>query len=340
MSDAREAWEAMAGRHLVLGRGVTFSATPDGMEARVLGRAVPLSGAEPHAASLFLAPVLASDVVSTLSSSIPSEVVQRAVVGLLERGILEEHRAASAPVPSVFNPETLGDPAILSDVAGALAGGRAVIVPNAFRPELAEEVRAWLTASTEWQEEQYFGPDRPYFQFHRHTIVWPLVMPQVLRDVAHSLGAPESKAFMQALAGVDCSGRFVMTAASNRAGDYSLPHNDDNGLRTLTYIWYVSKGWRPDWGGHLVWCPTGSMVTPEFNSLVLFRVHRGTLHFVTPVAPHAPGGRLSVSGWWHRAAAVPDGMLATTTLGGIHLTPGVYGEPTGVIGARRAVVAL
>jgi hypothetical protein len=82
------------------------------------------------------------------------------------------------------------------------------------------------------------------------------------------------------------------------------------------------------------------MVTPEFNSLVLFRVSRASLHFVTPVAPHAEGGRLSVSGWWHRPVAAPDNRPVATTLGGIHLSPGVYGDPTTVVGERGGVVAL
>ncbi len=353
MSAADEAWEAIARRRLVIGEGVGFSPVgAGGFEAKVRGRAVPLSSAEQHVASQFLAPILAGDVAHAPSSSTPAEDARRAIAALLDRGILEEHRAVpSAPthpsppnpaagVPWVFNPETLGDPAVLEGVAGALARGRAVVVADALRPELAEEACASLTASTAWREESYFHPDRPYFQFHRWTITWALAMPGILRDVARSLGAPEAKAFMQALSGVDCSGSFVLGAASNRAGDYSLPHNDDGGLRSLTYIWYVSKGWRPDWGGHLMWGPTGAMVTPAFNSLVLFRVNRASLHFVTPVAPHAQGGRLSVAGWWHRAATLPEGRPAATVLGGIHLSPGVYGDPTSVVGGREGVVAL
>jgi 2OG-Fe(II) oxygenase superfamily len=339
---APDAWEAIARRRLVLGERVTFSPVgAGGIEAQVAGRAVPLEGVEPYVASRFLSPTLAGDVASA-PSPMPAEDLQRAVAALLDRGVLEEHRAVTteAAPPSAFNPQTLGDRALLDDVAGALAEGRAVVVRDALRPELAEAAYASLTASTAWQEERYFQPDRPYFQFQRHTISWPLALPRVLHDVARSLGAPETKAFMQALAGVDCSGSFELCAASNRAGDYSLPHNDHGGLRALTYIWYVSKGWRPDWGGHLAWGPTGSMVTPEFNALVLFCVSRASMHFVTPVAPHAQGGRLSVSGWWHRSVAVPDGRPVATVLGGIHLSPGVYGEPTRVVRGRDGVVAL
>jgi hypothetical protein len=269
----------------------------------------------------------------------PVADAERTVASLLQRGVIER-LPSSAGAPSVFNPAALGDPAIQEDVAQALAQGRAVLVQDALRPELAEAAYAFLTESAAWQEEYYFNPDRPYFQFHRTSITWPLAMPPALRAVARSLGAPGAKAFMQALCGVDCTGTFGLCAASNRAGDYSLPHNDNSGLRALTYIWYVSKGWRPDWGGHLVWCPTGSLVTPAFNSLVLFRVTRESLHFVTPVAPHAQGGRLSVSGWWHRAVAVPDGRPVATILGGVHLSPGVYGEPTSLVRGRKGVVAL
>jgi hypothetical protein len=340
VSAAPEAREAIVRRRLVLGEGVTFSPVGSGgFEAQVAGRAVPLSIADEYVASLFLGPVLAGEAASDPSCRLPAEDVLRAAAALLDHGVLEEHRAV-AGVPRALNPETLGDPDVLSAVGRALVQGRAVIVRDALRPELAEEAYASLTASTAWEEERYFHPDRPYFQFHRATISAPRAMPPVLREVAQSLGAPETKALMQSIAGVDCSGSFVLCAASNRAGDYSLPHNDDGGMRALTYIWYVSKGWRPDWGGHLAWGPTGSMVTPAFNSLVLFRVTAESLHFVTPVAPHAEGGRLSVSGWWHRSTPGPDRRPVATVLGGVHLSPGVYGEPTCVVGGREGVVAL
>jgi Rps23 Pro-64 3,4-dihydroxylase Tpa1-like proline 4-hydroxylase len=119
-----------------------------------------------------------------------------------------------------------------------------------------------------------------------------------------------------------------------------MPHNDDGGLRSLGYVWYVSKGWRPDWGGNLVWCPNGSMVAPELNLLVLFPVRRTSLHFVTPVSPHAQGGRLAISGFWQRAVATADNRPVATILGGVHLSPGVYGDPTAVVGEMEGVITL
>ena len=38
-----------------------------------------------------------------------------------------------------------------------------------------------------------------------------------------------------------------------QSGDHSLPHTDWVGQRTVSYVWHLSKGWRPEWGGALYW---------------------------------------------------------------------------------------
>ncbi|KAH8061226.1 hypothetical protein JL721_8887 [Aureococcus anophagefferens] len=74
--------------------------------------------------------------------------------------------------------------------------------------------------------------------------------------------------------------------------------------RTVAYVWHLSKGWRPEWGGALYWAGADHAVATHpasFNTLVLFCVTTTSAHFVTTVSPHHEGKRLTFNGWWQSA---------------------------------------
>lgn len=130
------------------------------------------------------------------------------------------------------------------------------------------------------------------------------------------------------------SGSEVVDFGSNlfwfKPGDFYGMHNDvanEGGvLRTLSFTYYLGPaanegGWDSKWGGRFVWCrramnttstkrASPSFVTPDFNTLFLFRVDKGTDHFVERVfqseqeALRAP--RLSMQGWW--SVPTPRGL--------------------------------
>lgn len=69
--------------------------------------------------------------------------------------------------------------------------------------------------------------------------------------------------------------------------------------------------WDERRGGDLVWCEPYQRFAPRHNTLYLFRVHEGSMHFVQPIARNsmidadsntrsADGGRkrLAVNGWF------------------------------------------
>lgn len=85
-----------------------------------------------------------------------------------------------------------------------------------------------------------------------------------------------------------------------RPGDYLTLHDDTGvGERRAAYTLGFSRGWRPDWGGQLLFHePDGEILRglqPGFNVLTLFRTPKW--HSVAPVAGYAGAKRLSITGW-------------------------------------------
>lgn len=247
---------------------------------------------------------------------------------------------AGTSLKDLLSREVVESPTLLQTVGRAVAAGRAVAIANAFRVELAEAVATELLNSDSWAVDAFFDARRPYFQY-RQQVILRMSLPPLVKQVGVALEAGESRALMSEITGIDCNGELRIGAARYGVGDYSFPHNDDGGFRCLTYIWYLCRPWQPDWGGHFVWCPSGTLLSPGFNMLVLFKVTRQSTHFVTPVAPHAAGNRLSINGWWERSEQAADGRPTGRELGGIQLCDGWHGsDGASEISPGTAVVTL
>lgn len=86
-------------------------------------------------------------------------------------------------------------------------------------------------------------------------------------------------------------------------GHFLSQHNDSHvgeGWRIAYVLSLAIDDWRPDWGGYLnFYDQDGDIVAgylPRFNTLSLFAVPN--LHAVSYVAPYAPVGRFSITGWF------------------------------------------
>lgn len=83
--------------------------------------------------------------------------------------------------------------------------------------------------------------------------------------------------------------------------DHSNPHTDRLEARTVTFLWQLTKDWKPEWGGAFYWNKAyyeNAYQHPSYNTLLLFSVTVNSVHMVTPVTKNAKGKRLTYGGWY------------------------------------------
>jgi thiol-disulfide isomerase/thioredoxin len=208
--------------------------------------------------------------------------------------------AADAPPPSI---ETFLRPpvrAALMDAGPRLSAGGLVVIRDAFEPDFAERMYRSLDGSTNWRVQEGY---EAHFHYHYHALGPAGAYPADLDGCSRVFDSPATKDWVTRVSGRPCPGPTEFFANWYLPGDYLHPHNDvaandAHSHRQVTFVWYLAKEWRPEWGGALFWCPTGSYLPPSFNTLCLFNVGPESTHSVTHVSPFARGKRLAITGWW------------------------------------------
>ncbi len=114
------------------------------------------------------------------------------------------------------------------------------------------------------------------------------------------LNTPEVVAFAAAVTGEAAVTKIDAQATRFRPGDFLALHNDTGvGERRAAYTLGMTRDWRADWGGQLLFHDDAGDVSrgfrPGFNVLTLFRTPQW--HSVAPVAAYAGRARLSITGW-------------------------------------------
>lgn len=120
-----------------------------------------------------------------------------------------------------------------------------------------------------------------------------------LHSVTEFLNGPEFMAFARAVTGEPVV-KVDAQASHYRPGHFLTLHDDrGGGERRAAYTIGLTRGWRPDWGGQLLFHDAAGDVTrgfaPKFNVLTLFKTPQW--HSVAPVAPYAARPRFSITGW-------------------------------------------
>ena len=135
-----------------------------------------------------------------------------------------------------------------------------------------------------------------------------------IHEVSEFLNGPE---FLDLLRGVTGRNEIVKAeafATLYRPGDFLTWHDDAKGAtaaekRICAYTLSFTRGWRPDWGGQLLFHEKDGQISrglmPTFNCLSLFTVPR--YHSVAPVANYAGAPRLSIVGWGRSDLPVKSG---------------------------------
>ena len=206
-----------------------------------------------------------------------------------------ESAASSSGIQRFLNPAL-----DLDDARARLRAGEMVVLRNAFVSEFAEATHAALSdPSFPWtQNEAYFDDG---YSFCHSNVYDRSRWPHALNATFSVFNDEATKQWVEELSGRECAGVPIGSPSNYRPGDYSLPHSDWMGQRTVAYVWHLSKDWRPEWGGGLYWAQNrhNQRIYPaSFNTLVLFLVTPSSSHFVTPVSRHAAGQRLAFNGWW------------------------------------------
>ena len=108
-------------------------------------------------------------------------------------------------------------------------------------------------------------------------------------------------AALRRLTGDDRIAYVDARATRYRTGHFLTTHDDDDSAkhRLYAYVLNLTRNWRPDWGGLLMFIsPDGHVAeafTPAWNALNIFTVPQP--HAVSMVAPYARDNRYSITGW-------------------------------------------
>lgn len=120
-------------------------------------------------------------------------------------------------------------------------------------------------------------------------------------ELLQLLNSPDARDFCAAVAGETGITKIDAQATLFRPGDYLTLHNDNTGggERRAAYTIGLTRDWRTDWGGQLLFHDEAGDVLrglmPRFNVLTLFKTPQW--HTVATVAPYAGAHRLSITGW-------------------------------------------
>ena len=124
-----------------------------------------------------------------------------------------------------------------------------------------------------------------------------------LDDFAAFLSAPATVDLLRRIVGEPAIAFADAFASRYGPGDFLAIHEDvrEGVARIAAYTFGLTREWRPEWGGLLLFHDAGGDVVrglvPRWNALNLFAVPAD--HSVSEVASFAPAPRLSITGWLH-----------------------------------------
>ena len=206
-----------------------------------------------------------------------------------------------------FNPAIkITDPDVISKMQASLQKGNLVVIRDAFIPEFAEHV--WQDMHS---EERLWTPfvsiKSNGHNFYKHRLENKTEIMYQTYDVFSHL---ESRLFFTMLSGRNCmsSKQFSALPSLYKSGDFSNLHTDRVSTRSVTFLWQLSKNWKPEYGGAFYWNNAqyyrNGYIHPSFNTLVLFSVTSNSTHGVTYVTNAADkdelnAKRLTFGGWYN-----------------------------------------
>lgn len=182
------------------------------------------------------------------------------------------------------------------------------VIANALPADVAEQARSQFVAADyelidqvrEHHYEHVFKTESPYLpqpgehylaRFRRARVLegGPFLLPFYERQI---------RPFLDSLANI-VSTKVDLRAYQMVAGDHQRIHIDEY-AGPVGFIYYMSKGWKWDWGGLLLTAQGDEVAAsiPKFNQLiVLNHGKKRPPHCVTPVTPFAREPRYMLVGF-------------------------------------------
>jgi hypothetical protein len=235
------------------------------------------------------------------------------------------------PAPKVFGEALLQ--ALLDEgpVRAAFRRGNACIIPNAFDAAFAESVASALDGVDDWatvEAMKAFGANR------LHLISETIASPPPVEALREFLESSQVRERVAALSGRPCAGPLELSATLQLAGDYRLPGPADALPRRVSMVWYLTRRWAPEWGGHFLWLPSQTRIAPTFNTALLFDQSSTSDFFLCPTEVLAREKNLLLHWTWAQDEAsrvdVPSSRAKEAWFAGPapkHVAAGVFVTP-------------
>jgi Rps23 Pro-64 3,4-dihydroxylase Tpa1-like proline 4-hydroxylase len=163
-------------------------------------------------------------------------------------------------------------------------------------PALAAGLRARLL------EQEFQRKEADLFSFRQTS--QDLQSVPAFKEFVDFWGSREFLAYIKSITGIPVRG-IDMSGFVYGSGDYLLPHDDRLFGRRIAYVLNLSQGFERGDGGALALFTARQgipgrivkLITPAYNTLVLFEVSPRSFHQVDEVL--ADKERVSIAGWLH-----------------------------------------
>lgn len=182
------------------------------------------------------------------------------------------------------------------------------IIADALPADVAEQARSQFVAADyelidqvrEHHYEHVFKTESPYLPQPGEHYLARFRRARVLEDgpFLRAFYERQIKPFLDSLANI-ASTKVDLRAYQMVAGDHQRIHIDEY-AGPVGFIYYMSKGWKWDWGGLLLTAQGDEVAAsiPKFNQLiVLNHGKKRPPHCVTPVTPFAREPRYMLVGF-------------------------------------------
>jgi SM-20-related protein len=188
-------------------------------------------------------------------------------------------------------------------------------LPHAFAIDHAARLLATFPRDGFWRltgtdaEKSWTYMARPLVTLDAGGCALPTTLHPEWRQVALQLGNESYRRALGRAVGRDLGKAGVEASVWRWDTGTNLGPHRDLASKIVTQVFYFNVAWRPEWGGCL-WILRSQQahdlhaeLPPRLGSSSLLVRSQNSWHSVTPVAPAAPGPRLSLIVTWFQAGA-------------------------------------